>query len=49
MWVLKYENVRDIEKGVPLNEFEESMQLRNFEHEFGLIRKLTETKQHILN
>lgn len=45
----KYENVREIEKGVPLNEFNESMNARELDAEFRLIRKLTETKEHLAN
>lgn len=46
-WVLKYENVKDIEKGVPLALFEQSMRCREFDAEFRLLRKLTETKEHV--
>ncbi len=49
MWVLKYENVREIEKGVPLDEFQASMESRDLETEFRLVRKLTETKEHTSN
>ena len=45
-WVLKYENVKNIEKGVQLNHLEQSMSLREFDAEFRLLRKLTETKEH---
>jgi protein tyrosine phosphatase len=48
-WVNKYENVREIEKGVPLAEFNESMRVRELDAEFRLIRKLTETKEHVEN
>ena len=48
-WVLKYQNVREIEKGVPLHEFAESMEARELDAEFRLIRKLTETKEHLEN
>lgn len=48
-WVNKYENVREIEKGVPLNEFNDSMLVRELDAEFRLIRKLTETKEHLAN
>jgi hypothetical protein len=47
--VLKYENVREIEKGVPLSDFQDSMRSRELEAEFRLLRKLTETKEHIQN
>jgi hypothetical protein len=47
--VLKYENVREIEKGVPLAYFQDSMQSRELEAEFRLLRKLTETKEHFQN
>ena len=45
-WVAKYENVAEIEKGVPLPEFQESMEARDLDAEFRLLRKLTETKEH---
>lgn len=45
----KYDNVREIEKGVPFNEFNESMNARELDAEFRLIRKLTETKEHLAN
>jgi hypothetical protein len=48
-WVTKYENVREIEKGVLLKEFNDSMQARELDAEFRLIRKLTETKEHLSN
>ena len=48
-WVLKYENVREVEKGVQLKDFEQSMESRELEAEFRLLRKLTETKEHIQN
>lgn len=48
-WVLKYPNVRQIEKGVPLFEFYDSMHCRELGSEFKLLRKLTETKEHLEN
>ena len=48
-WVLKFDNVREVEKGVPLSEFSESMSCRELDAEFRLLRKLTETKEHIQN
>ena len=45
----KYENVAEIEKGVPLHEFQESMDARDLDAEFRLLRKLTETKEHQSN
>ena len=47
--MLKYENVAEIEKGVALHEFRESMEARDLDAEFRLLRKLTETKEHLLN
>ena len=47
--MLKYENVAEIEKGVPTYEFRESMDARDLDAEFRLLRKLTETKEHQLN
>ena len=41
--------MREIEKGVPLKEFNDSMQARELDAEFRLIRKLTETKEHLSN
>ena len=48
-WVAKYANVGEIEKGVPLPEFQESMEARDLVAEFRLLRKLTETKEHQSN
>ena len=48
-WVAKYENVAEIEKGVPLPDFQESMEARDLDAEFRLLRKLTETKDHLNN
>lgn len=48
-WVLKFENVREVEKGVTLDDFEDSMKSRELEAEFRLLRKLTETKEHTQN
>lgn len=45
----KYENVAYIEKGVPPAEFKESREARDLESEFRLLRKLTETKEHLQN
>jgi len=47
--VLKFQNVREVERGVPVPEFPESMQFRELEAEFRLLRKLTETKEHLQN
>jgi hypothetical protein len=47
--VLKFENVREVEKGIPLSEFQESMESRELDLEFQLLRKLTETKEHQQN
>ena len=41
--------MREIEKGVPLFEFSESMESRELDAEFSLLRKLTETKEHLEN
>ena len=46
---MKYDNVQEIEKGVPLNEFQDSTECRELEAEFKLLRKLTETKEHLEN
>jgi hypothetical protein len=46
-WVAKYENVAYIEKGILLKEFQESKEARDIECEFRLLRKLTETKEHL--
>lgn len=47
--MIKYPNVREIERGVPLPDFRESMMSRELDMEFRLIRKLTETKEHLEN
>jgi len=47
--VLKYSNVAEIERGVQLHEFRESMDARDLDAEFRLVRKLTETKEHLQN
>ena len=39
----------EIEKGVPLHDFKESMEARDLDAEFRLLRKLTETKEHLQN
>lgn len=36
----------EIERGIPLNEYLQQMQLRNRDLEYQLLRKITETKQH---
>lgn len=41
--------MREVEKGVPLREFEDSMLNRDLDAEFRLVRKLTETRDHTLN
>ena len=46
---MKYENVREVEKGVKLADFQESMDCRELDAEFRLLRKLTETKEHLQN
>ena len=46
-WVSKYPNVKEVEAGVPLPNFAKSMQRREFDAEFRLLRKLTETKEHM--
>lgn len=46
---MKYANVREIEKGVALPEFYNSMMCRELDLEFRLLRKLTETKEHLDN
>jgi hypothetical protein len=41
--------VREVEKGVHLAAFQESMSCRELDAEFRLLRKLTETKEHLQN
>jgi len=42
-------DVREIEKGVKLEDFPTSARARELDTEFRLVRKLTETKEHLQN
>ena len=46
---MKFENVQEVEMSVPSNEFRMTMQARELDAEFRLLRKLTETKEHLQN
>lgn len=46
-WVMKFENVQEVERSVPTSEFRETMKARELDAEFRLLRKLTETKEHL--
>ena len=46
---MKFENVQEVERSVPSNEFRMTMQARELDAEFRLLRKLTETKEHLQN
>ena len=45
-WVLRNEKVQLIEAGILIERFGIESKLRDFETEFRLVRKLTETKEH---
>ena len=46
---MKFENVQEVERSVPAHEFRMTMQARELDAEFRLLRKLTETKEHLQN
>lgn len=46
---MKFENVREVERSVAANAFRQTMQARELDAEFRLLRKLTETKEHLNN
>ena len=46
---MKFENVQEVERSVPTGEFRETMKARELDAEFRLLRKLTETKEHLQN
>ena len=46
---MKFDNVQEVERSVPANEFRETMRARELDAEFRLLRKLTETKEHLQN
>lgn len=46
---MKFTDVREIERGVKLEEFPAQAECRELDAEFRLVRKLTETKEHTQN
>ena len=48
-WVMKFENVQEVERSVVTSDFRETMTARELDAEFRLLRKLTETKEHQQN
>lgn len=48
-WVQKFKEVKQIEQGIPLHDFERQALVRDLNTEFRLLRKLTETKEHLAN
>lgn len=48
-WVQKFKEVQILEQGIPLNDFERQALVRDLNTEFRLMRKLTETKEHLAN
>lgn len=48
-WVLRNPKVQLIEKGIKLGDFPLQHQVRDLSSEFRLVRKLTETKDHLRN
>jgi hypothetical protein len=48
-WVQKLKQVQLLEQGISLNDFERQANVRDISTEFRLLRKLTETKEHLAN
>ena len=48
-WVQKFEQVQKVEQGIRLLDFERQALVRDLNTEFRLLRKLTETKEHLSN
>lgn len=46
-WVLKVKEVQMLEQGILISDFERQALVRDLANEFRLIRKLTETKEHL--
>lgn len=49
IWVQKFKEVLLLEQGIPLQDYERQALVRDLNTEFRLLRKLTETKQHLAN
>ena len=49
IWVQKFKEVQLLEQGIPLADYERQALVRDLNTEFRLLRKLTETKQHLAN
>eukprot|EP01017_Pseudomicrothorax_dubius_P006775 TRINITY_DN119_c0_g1_i2.p1 TRINITY_DN119_c0_g1~~TRINITY_DN119_c0_g1_i2.p1 ORF type:complete len:359 (+),score=57.07 TRINITY_DN119_c0_g1_i2:318-1394(+) len=45
-WIEENEDLRAIETGIPIDRFDEGMNLRNREVEFRIVRRVTETVHH---
>ena len=48
-WVEKFKEVQIIGQGIPPHDFERQALVRDITSEFRLLRKLTETKEHLAN
>ena len=48
-WVLKVKEIQMLESGIPLLDYERQALVRDLANEFRLVRKLTETKEHLAN
>lgn len=48
-WVQKFSEVQVLETGIPLPDYERQALVRDLNTEFRLLRKLTETKEHLAN
>lgn len=46
---MKFDNVQEVERSVVTSDFRETMHARELDAEFRLLRKLTETKEHLSN
>jgi hypothetical protein len=48
-WVQRNAKVQLIEQGIAIEDFQLQTQLRDLDAEYRLLRKLTETKEHLAN
>lgn len=48
-WVQKFKEVQQLEVGIPIKDYERQALVRDLNTEFRLLRKLTETKEHLAN
>lgn len=48
-WVYQLNEIQQLEAGIPLHDFERQALVRDLSTEFRLLRKLTETKEHLAN